>query len=891
MTSTYRYCMPAIFMLVTIFAHAQINPSMGGLFFRENKGQVKDQHGHARPDIIISGHVNGLTFHFDKQGMHYQLVKPHAQKKSNHADNLGDAGNLAVNMDIYRVDVQWAGANPNPVVEYLNPLPGVEHFYNVPNGMQPVLHVKSYREVRYKNVYPGIDVRFYEKDGSLEYDFEVAPHANPENIRLAISGADLSVNDKDELCMKTPLGQIREGGLEVWQGSQRIKAEWNLKEEAVGFSLGNYDPAKPLLIDPPVRVWGTYFGAADGNDFGHAVTTDQNGNVYFAGETSSTTNIATSGSHQSTLTPNAIGGDVFLAKFNSSGQIQWGTYFGANGDDECRAIAVNSSGFIFIGGITGSGGVNGPDNDFVTQGAHQTTYGGGSMDGFLACFSPEGFPSWVTFYGGSGGWDYVNSVATDPEGNVYIAGETESATGIASNGAHQTSRVGDYDCFIAKFTPTGQRLWGTYFGNSGREFGRRIAVDASGSVYLAGVSNSATGISTSGTHQATYGGSNDAFLAKFTTSGTLAFCTYYGGSGQDRGNAVQVASNGDIYLAGSTRSNTGISTPGVHQASHAFNFYFDAFLVKFNASGQRQWATYCGGSFDDEAFGVGLDNAGNVYLSGTTLSTDGISTANGYQNALAQTGTPDIFIVKFNNAGVRQWGTYYGGSQDENFGQLICTPSGELFLSGWTRSDNNIGSPGAHQAAYSGGFPTYDAFLVKFSDGVLPVKLTNFDAYLQQGAVQVQWETASEINTSHFEVQRMRGNQNAWSSIGRKQSSGFANTTTKYQFTDTDIKLSGQYQYRLKMVDKDGSFSYSPVRKVNINAQSVWQVYPTIAEQKQVNVQLSAASQLNLIDMQGRVIKTYSLQAGNHRLYLPFVAGQYRLVNMESGEQKSIVIQ
>lgn len=874
-------------VLAVITAGAQLIATQGrSLFFRENKGQVMDQNGHARPDILISGQVNGLIFHLDRQGIHYQLLKPEIAKSS----NLPNAVETSAKMNIYRVDIQWKSANPNPVVEYMNLLPGVEHFFNVPKGINPVLHVRSYREVRYKNIYPGIDVHFYEKDGGLEYDFEVAPHAKPENICMAVSGAELSVNDKKELCLKTPLGEIREGALEVWQGSQRIKANWKLNNNAVGFELGNYDPAKPLRIDPPVRVWGTYFGAADGNDYGNAVTTDQSGNVYMAGETTSTTNIATSGAHQTFLTPNAIGGDVYIAKFNSIGQLQWGTYFGGAGDDECYAIAVNTTGDIYIGGITNTGGTRGLASSFVTPGAFQTTYGGAALDGFLAKFTSGGFPQWVTYYGGEKGYDYVQSLALDPSGNIFIAGTTDSNSGIASVGSHQVTLAGDRDCFIAKFTSSGQRLWGTYFGGTGREAGNRIVVDGSGAVYLAGSTNSATGIATTGAQQTSLGGGNDAFLAKFDGGGSLVFCTYYGGSNPDWGNAVQIEANGNILLAGSTRSTAGISTPGAHQSTHAASFFFDAFLVKFDASGKRLWGTYYGGQFDDDASAVGLDNAGNIYLAGTTLSLNNISTAGAYQEVIAQSVTKDVFIVKFSSAGVRQWGTYYGGNQDESLGHFICTPSGELLLSGTTGSPNNIASPDGHQPAYSGGFPLLDAYLVKFSDGVLPVKLTHFAAMLTQGKVQLQWETTTELNASHFEIERQINNEAAWFSIGKKFASGLGNTPAKYQYLDTDIKLSGQYKYRLKMVDTDGSYTYSPVRSVYVITKTSWQVYPTVAIQNQVNLYLSTESRLNLVDMQGRVIKTYHLQAGNHQLHLPFAAGQYRLINIGVGENQTIFI-
>jgi hypothetical protein len=211
---------------------------------------------------------------------------------------------------------------------------------------------------------------------------------------------------------------------------------------------------------------------------------------------------------------------------------------------------------------------------------------------------------------------------------VYLAGYTNSTTGtdIATTGAHQSANGGNDDAFLVKFNTSGVRQWGTYYGGSGVDEGWSCSTDASGNVYLAGVTSSNTGtvIATTGAHQSTNGGGTDAFLVKFNTSGVRQWGTYYGGSGSEEGNSCSTDATGNVYLAGYTPSNTGtvIATTGAHQSAFGGGFD-DAFIVKFNASGIRQWGSYYGGSGDDRGYSCSTDASGNVYLAGYTHTNTG----------------------------------------------------------------------------------------------------------------------------------------------------------------------------------------------------------------------------------------------------------------------------
>jgi len=459
-----------------------------------------------------------------------------------------------------------------------------------------------------------------------------------------------------------------------------------------------------------VRAWGTYYTGTgqvwpNGEDRGQACITDAAGNVYMVGTTNSNSDIATVGAHQTIYAGgDTIGGfsgtDAFLVKFNSSGVRQWATYYGGSEWDYGTSCAIDASGNIYMIGSTSS------TSGIATAGAHETTVN----DGFLVKFNSSGVRQWGTYFEGNG-----NACTTDASGNIYIVGLTNSTSGIATAGAHQTVMSGSGDAFLVKFNSSGVKQWGTYFGGassgaSGMEKGISCATDALGNVYMVGQTPSTSGIATTGAHQTIYGGGScDAFLVKFNSSGVMQSGTYYGGAGVDIGYSCATDATGNVYLAGDTQqeflpASSGMTTIGAHQSAYGGG-YSDGFLVKFDSNGLRQWGTYYGGSLLDVSFSCATDASGNVYMSGNTQSSSGIATAGAHQ-----TTVNDAFLVSFNSSGVRQSGTYYGGIKN------VCTSdaSGNVYMTGYTQSNSDIATAGAHQTA-NGNNGYSDAFLVKFS--------------------------------------------------------------------------------------------------------------------------------------------------------------------------------
>lgn len=374
---------------------------------------------------------------------------------------------------------------------------------------------------------------------------------------------------------------------------------------------------------------------------------------------------------------------------------------------------------------------------------------------------------WATYYGGPD-YDLANCALTDSAGNSYIAGNTNSTSGMTLGGYQNTYGGGTYDAFLAKFDPSGNRIWATYYGNNNNDFASSLAIDPNGNIFLAGGTSSQSGIASGGFQNTYGGGSYDAMLIKFDANGNRMWSTYYGGTGWEEANGVATDPSGNVYLSGFTNSTNGIASGGF-QNTYGGGTY-DSFLVKFDSSGNRVWATYYGGPGSEGYDGnnVSSDAYGNVFLSGWTSSTSGIASS-GHQNNPG--GATDLFLVKFNSAGNRLWATYYGGSGDEGgisnilYGKnVVADPLGNVYLSGTTESTTDIAS-GGHQNTYGGG--TYDCFLIKFDS--TGVRL--WGTFYGGSGDERGWGVATDVYGNAF----LTGRSNSISAIA---SGGFQNTNS-----------------------------------------------------------------------------------------------------------------
>jgi PKD repeat protein len=405
-----------------------------------------------------------------------------------------------------------------------------------------------------------------------------------------------------------------------------------------------------------------------------------------------------------------------VISFNSAGSsintlvidpiLTWGTYLGGTDDDEAYSMATDRLGNTYIVGYTYS------SSDIATSGSFQDTYYG-SSDAFLSKFNNSGVVQWSTYFGDIDD-DAGFNVVTDTSGSVYISGYTKS-TGLATTGAHQTTQGGGDDGFLAKFNSSGSLLWSTYYGDAGDDYGYGLAMDKNNYVFLSGYTTSDAGIATSGAHKTSLSaGDYDAYLVKFSSSGVRQWGTYCGGDDIDVG-LLGLATDGagSVYLSGLTYSTTGIATTGAYQTScsSCASFAADAFIVKFNSSGVRQWGTYYGGAGDEYYYDMTTDASGNVIGTGFTMSTSKIASSGAHQTSLNGTEF-DGFISKFNTSGGRQWGTYYGGSGADYFYAIATDASNNIYVAGATESTSGIATSKTHQTSNAG---LTDAFLAKFS--------------------------------------------------------------------------------------------------------------------------------------------------------------------------------
>lgn len=323
--------------------------------------------------------------------------------------------------------------------------------------------------------------------------------------------------------------------------------------------------------------------------------------------------------------------------------------------------------------------------------------------------------TWITYFGGNEE-DFGASVVTDGQHNVIFEGYTESPNLPVSPGCFQNSLHGASDGFVAKFSPAGARLWATYIGGSDKDEARGgIAVDANDNIYISSVTWSTDfpvkawgGAFMQIVNNAPNNGT--AYVAQFAPAGTLTWATYYGGSNADWGSDITVDELGNIIFTGQTSSK---DFPVLNAYQPALKGATNAFVVKFNNTGVRQWATYYGGSGSEQSWGITNDAANNIYFCGKTSSVDFPMVA-AFQGVYGG-GADDAFFVKLNTAnGNPIWSTYYGGSGDDWGTAVAADALGNVFLGLYTNSPAGIATAGAFQTVYGGG--TYDGGLVKFTN-------------------------------------------------------------------------------------------------------------------------------------------------------------------------------
>jgi len=623
--------------------------------------------------------------------------------------------------------MKLVGANPAAQLSGLTELSGRSNHFIGNDPKRWLSNVPTYAQVRCENVYPAIDLVYYGDHRQLEYDFVISPGADPKAVRLAFDDLGwarhtprLRIDAQGDLVARMNGGELRFRKPRVYQvrgqgfAPREIEGGFALKgQDEVGFEVAAYDTSQPLIIDP-VLSYATYVGGS-ADDAGYGIVVDSSGNAYVTGSTGSA-NFPTATPLQGS---SGAPVDAFVAKLKADGSgLVYSTYLGGSGFDRSTSIAIDASGNAYVAGYTSS------SNFPTTKGALQTTYGRGWADAFVAKLNPQGSSLvYATFLGGSDA-DYARGIALDASGSAYVTGDTQSAD-FPTASPFQSAMGGTSDAFVAKLKPDGSGLvYSTYLGGGDADTGQAIALDSSGNAYATGYTFS-TNFPTMNPLQAAIGAGSDAFVAQFNAAGSaLVYSTYFGGSGMERAFGIAVDASGNAYVTGDTTSTDLPTTPGSLATTYHGNG--DAFVAKWNAAGAALvYSSYLGGADADQGSGVVVDSSGNVYLTGSTRSSDfptvsaALETFGGGTCDLSPCA--DAFVTELNATGdALIYSTFLGG-KGADYGQAVALDSsGNAYVTGVTASANFPATAGAFEAAYGGSGPSGDVFIARVGPANAP---------------------------------------------------------------------------------------------------------------------------------------------------------------------------
>ncbi|CAM3856418.1 T9SS type B sorting domain-containing protein [Flavobacterium cucumis] len=702
------------FSFFAISTFSQVKHNSTG--FIENKGQIVDQKSRPNPSVKYLLNTNGLNVQLREKGFSYDVYEteknPLTKKDKDfyssnpNFDNGIKTPDYSLKYKYHRIDIDFLNANPNTQLIAEEKSKDYDNYYNIVHSPEGIINVHKYQKVTYKNIYNQIDVVFFIPNDStkaVEYNFIIKPGGKISDIQLQFRGG------KTELLENKIRMQLRFGGMEEtipmsWteqkNGKSEIKINYKkIKKNVYGFEGDLNSSEKTIVIDPvPIRLWGTYYGGND-IELAYDITSDINNNIYISGLTYSTNNMATSDAHLSSMNSITAG---FIAKFDSNGMRSWGSYYLAN----IINVKVDNNLNVYFSGQTLI------SSNISTPGTHQPIKSNYN-DGYLVKFNSLGIRQWGTYFGGEKN-DFIHSMAFDNLNNVFLCGETNSNTQIASINSHQSikeSSDDSTDAFIAKFNDQGLRLWATYYGGENPDGLFNCFVNNDNFLYLTGVTHSTSNISTPGSYQTTNLGGSDGMILKFDLNGNLIWGTYIGGEENDflglKGDLV----NNNIYLIGPTYSTTNIATPGTFFETYQLNHSYGSSnaLIKFDLINQTKvWGTY----FTEKVHQLSVNNLNEVYFCGETYSYTGIATPDGYQTT--RNNYLHVYLIKLNENSQRVWGTYYSGDRATQNAILEVDNSNSIYLYGNANGNSTgITTPNSHQYYQAS---NEDTFLVKFLD-------------------------------------------------------------------------------------------------------------------------------------------------------------------------------
>ncbi len=719
----------------------QVQAELGkmDLSFEENKGQSEAQ---VRYLARGKGYTAFLT---DQEAVvvYSAPAKPPAPGKTS-------AAAAGPQTAVLRYQLQGANTAARPVAAAQ--LPGTQNYLLGNDRSKWYTDIHTFGKVSYAGVYPGVDLAYHGTAGALEYDFVVAPGADPSAIKMHIAGAASVTLEGNDLVMQTALGPIRQSAPRIYQdgaaGRETVQGSFSLHSDGtVGFTLSQYDASRPVVIDP--ITYSSYLGGgntgrpSDGGDWAIDVVEDSLHNAYVVGATDSLTFPTTAGAYQTVAVNFFV---VFVTKIAANGSSKvWSTVIGGTEDGTAdhgwynvgTGIVLDSLNEPVISGFSAS-----LTYPVTTSRAKQGPTTSNHYDAVLTKLNATGTGLIYSTYigGGTAGDgtgandDYGYDVALLPGSDTiaYLVGATNVATGNVGGtggsfpitaGAYQTNNNGNSDAFVSKIDmsipgtltlgystflgSTGNDMVGldSYYGTPRDDFYHEggIVVDNTGSAYVAGYVSSAAGFPTTGGYQTAASGAYDAFLTKFDPAGSgVMYSTLFGVSGNTHASDIKFAIPSSAATFTTTVVIAGLAqgldstTAGAYQATYGGG-NGDGFIAKFDTAltgaASRIYATYVGGANFDQIFGIDTNSAGYIGFGG---GSDGGLAPTAGERAYAGTGDAFAGILDPAQTGPAQliYLTYLGGgaldraSAVDLSGTAAPSASAEMMVVGNTQSYN-----------------------------------------------------------------------------------------------------------------------------------------------------------------------------------------------------------
>jgi hypothetical protein len=621
----------------------------------------------------------------------------------------------------HRVDISLPHSNPSPSIEGIGKLPTrTDYFLGARENWHT--NIANYSRVRYGAVYPGVDVVYYGGQNQLEFDFVLQPGADPHAISLRFRGAKhLSITPEGDLAFEFGSGRMVQNRPLIYQEDpvtstrREIPGRYVLlARNVVGLRVDGYDRKRPLVIDPTL-VYCSYMGGS-GEDQITAVQLDSHGRLYVAGSTTTGDLLATNNAYQTTAPSQTSAFVAIIDTVPGSGYpVLYFTYLGGGGVEIPLSLAVDAQDNVYLTGTTTS------TNFPTTVNALQTTGAGSVVSAFVSELNPFGLSGRValvysTFLGGTTGDTSGNGIAVDKKGLIYVIGATKATDFPLSDSAYQSVTWGAQDAFLCQIDPNAGVLnYSTYLGGELADQGRAILIAPNGLVYFA-VSTESTefpmaGLAYNYNLTAPYGMVLGVMDMTQVGTASLVYATYFGGSDIQEVRGIAFDAAGNLMVTGYTLATDFPVTPDAIQPKAGGNG--DAFVSVVNPMAYPNflvYSTYLGGSQGDVGYGVAGDSAGNIYVTGYTLSPDFPTTPDGFEPNWG--GGIDLFLTKLKPgiagpAGV-QSSTYIGERGVYSPTALTLGRDGTIYVVGY----GGLGLPSTSDALQGFGGGLSDGFII-----------------------------------------------------------------------------------------------------------------------------------------------------------------------------------